>query len=99
MPDRAVIAQKSSFVSRRPAGHDRGIRRRIVAGSGDESDTDPLAGGHSGELEDVAAQRYRRGMNELLAGHAGQQSSKFSLQRNGLYALDAGDDRICAGHG
>ena len=25
-----------------PAGHDRGIRRCIVAGSGDESDTDPL---------------------------------------------------------
>jgi DNA invertase Pin-like site-specific DNA recombinase len=52
-------------------------------------------------LTDMADQRHRRWMNELLVGYArvSTEQQDLTAQRNGLHALGVGDDRIYVDHG
>jgi predicted site-specific integrase-resolvase len=63
-------------------------------------EADPLAA-VAGVLADMAGQRHRRWMNELLVGYArvSTEQQDLTAQRNGLHALGVGDDRIYVDHG
>ena len=61
----------------------------------------PSFGPRGKYLTDMASQRHRRWMNELLVGYArvSTEQQDLTAQRNGLHTLGVGDDRIYVDHG
>jgi Resolvase, N terminal domain len=62
---------------------------------------DPLSGRRGKYLTEMASQRHRRWMNELLVGYArvSTEQQDLTAQRNGLHAVGVSDDRIYVDHG